>query len=347
MPDTVLKPSTVQNEAGAYGYKSGASSSAQNYIDNEFPNLLDKNNGDTVTGSINIAGGANINVLAGSEIVLQSGAILLTDSGSTADFIGQFVMEGAATLTSTMTVFSTGAIVLDSGADIEWKSGSTLQTDTGSVITLNGLINIGNNVNFISTQTAPTISQADTSSGSGTSLTIQAQTTTQSGQSGGDAYFNAGNGSGTGAGGNIFIDGGTGGSAGGGNISLSGGTATSTINMSNSVGTLLQVGQAGLQMGEGTVEIFAGTNTLSPSVYQYNWIKLTSTLLSGNATVVFPAGTGPTVWMISTTNVSFNGHTVSFTYGSVPVINSPINSGNNINFWLAANDDTTAALIGQ
>lgn len=346
MPDTVLKPSTVQNEAGAYIYKGGAASSAQNYIDNEFPNLLDKNNGDTVTGSINIAGGANINVLTGSEIVLQSGAILLTDSGSTADFIGQFVMEGAATLTSTMTVFSTGAIVLDSGADIEWKSGSTLQTDAGSLITLNGLINT--NVNFISTQAAPTISQADTSSGSGTSLTIQAQTTTQSGQSGGDAYFNAGNGSGTGAGGNIFIDGGTGGSAGGGNISLSGGTTTSTINMSNSVGNLLlQVGHAGLQMGEGTVEIFAGTNNLSPSVYQYNWIKLTSTLLSGNAIVVFPAGTGPTVWMISTTNVSFNGYYVLFKYGSVDVINSPINNNSNINFWLAANDDTTAALIGS
>lgn len=46
-----VKPSTTTGIAGPYSYKNGMSSPTQSYIDNSFPNILDKT-GDNITGLI-------------------------------------------------------------------------------------------------------------------------------------------------------------------------------------------------------------------------------------------------------------------------------------------------------
>lgn len=59
---TLLKPSSITNQSGVYGFKGSLPSSAQNYIDNSFPNILNKT-GDNITGTIGFSGSGGLNSL--------------------------------------------------------------------------------------------------------------------------------------------------------------------------------------------------------------------------------------------------------------------------------------------
>ena len=67
---TFIKPSTVINQTGAYIYKGGVSDESTNYIDNNFPNILDKT-GDTITGIIT----------TDTDFIFASGATAPPNSG--------------------------------------------------------------------------------------------------------------------------------------------------------------------------------------------------------------------------------------------------------------------------
>ena len=60
-----VRPSTVTGLTSPYGYKGGLPSPAQDYIDINFPNILNKT-GDTITGTITLASTAILNFATGS-----------------------------------------------------------------------------------------------------------------------------------------------------------------------------------------------------------------------------------------------------------------------------------------
>jgi hypothetical protein len=146
-----VKPSSITSQTGAFTYKGEISSPTMNYIDNSFPNLLNKT-GDVLTGNLNVtstglitvSSGASIAALAGSTInnagtliglsgstvSIHSGGALLTLAGASVNLNGTITISGATNLQNTMTVASGGDIIL--------SSGSTLQTNSGSTTALNG-----------------------------------------------------------------------------------------------------------------------------------------------------------------------------------------------------------------
>lgn len=116
------KPSQVTNATGAYTFKSGVSSSSTNYIDNEFPNALDKT-GDTITGNISVVAGGGIVWYTGSGMSIDSGAHLYVNSGGViqVNSSGAVNLESGGTLTassSTVTTFQPGAEVIFAGANV-------------------------------------------------------------------------------------------------------------------------------------------------------------------------------------------------------------------------------------
>jgi hypothetical protein len=126
------KPSNVTNALGAYKYKGAMPSSAQNYIDNNFPNLANINGANIWSGSIEITG---------------TGSILF-DSGSNLDGYGANVHWGAGT-----------AITVDSSTEtltystLNLNSYSNLRSDSTSSVIFNGNTTLNGN-NYLNGNTA-------------------------------------------------------------------------------------------------------------------------------------------------------------------------------------------------
>lgn len=120
---TFHKPSTDTTSTGAFKYKGSIPSTAMNYLDNSFPNILDKT-GDTITGVISLA---NLGGMTG-----LSGSTLTMNTGSTTSLAGAITLGGTLSLT--------GALSHQSGSTDTLLSGATFTANTGSTMALNGTI---------------------------------------------------------------------------------------------------------------------------------------------------------------------------------------------------------------
>lgn len=109
---TFHKPSTDSTSIGAFTYKGLISSTAMDYIDNSFTNILDKT-GDTITGPITIGTGGNISIASGQSITGLSGGALTMNSGSTTTINGAFNVSGVSTITGAISI--TGAVFTANG----------------------------------------------------------------------------------------------------------------------------------------------------------------------------------------------------------------------------------------
>lgn len=170
---TTKKPSTATNTTGAYSYKSGVSSNTFNYIDNTFPNLLDKTGDNSTTTP---AGGITgfLEMLSGSSLVLDSGAVISLTGSSVlaANNSSEVIFNNTSTLelndTSTMitgsgtsmlvggilNITSGGTFNLNSTGNMHIKSGANFYIDNGGTETVSngGTVAVasGANVNYAS-----------------------------------------------------------------------------------------------------------------------------------------------------------------------------------------------------
>ena len=151
---TFVKPSTVLNATGAYGYKKSLASSNLNYIDNNFPNVLDKT-GDTITGIITLSGSSRLTTTSGSNITLVSGVSLNSNTGST------LTLNGSVTAGGSSTVSLAGATTLPSGSTLTAQLGSTINFNSGSGFNMNGNMTIASSgsllLNGLTTQNVTTV----------------------------------------------------------------------------------------------------------------------------------------------------------------------------------------------
>lgn len=112
----LVKPSTVTGETGAYSFKNSIpTSSTQNYIDNEFPNLFNINGNNTITGN---------NTLTGTLTVPGPGTIAFTSGGEiTGDPYSLIVWQG------TINLSGVGSQLLI-GGNLTFETGSTIEGTT-------------------------------------------------------------------------------------------------------------------------------------------------------------------------------------------------------------------------
>jgi hypothetical protein len=155
---TFVKPSTitVSPNGSPYGYKGTAQSPAQNYIDRNFPNILDKT-GDEITGELIIESGGSIQTNGGS-IVINSGDVLSVvntgaiEASGTSTFIS--VLTGANLLIdSTSNMILQGNCNVAGSGSMYFFSGSLLHMKASSILDGYGYLNLrpGSTTNFLST----------------------------------------------------------------------------------------------------------------------------------------------------------------------------------------------------
>lgn len=176
---TSKKPSTVTSATGAYSYKSGVSSNTFNYIDNQFPNLLDKT-GDNL--STTPPGGISgvIDVLNGGAIQWQTGAALnlLGASSMTVNGTSQITFNNNSVLelndTSTMltggstSMLVGGTLNITSGGTFHLKSTGTMHIESGATMTVDN----GGNVSFSGGAVETFVSGADLNFNAGSFLNL-------------------------------------------------------------------------------------------------------------------------------------------------------------------------------
>lgn len=150
---TSKKPSTVTSATGAYSYKSGVSSNTFNYIDNQFPNLLDKT-GDNlsttppggISGVIDVLNGGAIQWQSGSALNLIGASSMTVNGTSQITFNNSSVLElndtslmltGGSTqmlIGGTMNITSGGTFNLNSTGNMHIKNGATMTVDSGGTV---------------------------------------------------------------------------------------------------------------------------------------------------------------------------------------------------------------------
>lgn len=144
---TTKKPSTVTSATGAYSYKSGVSSNSFNYIDNTFPNLLDKTgdnatNGGGISGRIDLLAGSSLLLVNGASITLNGGDLVFNNTSginfnnsSTVVFgdTSSILMGSSTSLitSGTLNIASGGTLGINGGATMHVKSGATEYVDSG------------------------------------------------------------------------------------------------------------------------------------------------------------------------------------------------------------------------
>jgi hypothetical protein len=158
-----VKPSSITVQSGSYSYKKGISSPTVNYIDNSFPNILDKT-GDSISGSIIFLSGSTLTAQSGSSLQISgtfnagigstfslNGAVSGTTTSGTLHFGGSTIIDFD---TGTTLNLGNGSITnlvggsqtnVDSTAYIEFKQGSILQCDQGSFMNLFGALAVRTN----------------------------------------------------------------------------------------------------------------------------------------------------------------------------------------------------------
>jgi hypothetical protein len=319
---TFVKPSTVSTGIGAYDYKGSVGYPSQNYIDNNFPNILDKT-GDTVNGNIVFNGVTTLNdtvlggplvsldttlyVNGGYSIQVQPSGYVNIQTGGSIFLNGAFVAEKNASVT-----MATGAGLMFDQTSVATGSvlkfvGSEITTDSGSTMIVSGNFQVDTQyIAFGFAQSDPTIIQAENPIGSGQNLAIHSQDAPISGDAGG-LLLQGGN-SGSGNGGDVSINGGSGNQSGG-----NGGT----VSLGNYSGAQLSVGSAGLAMGHTTISVTNGTYTLSAAEWSNPWIIINPASLTGNVIIRFPNSTVPSSWFVSAGGVTFSSYSISFKTGTL------------------------------
>ena len=152
-----VKPSTITNETGAYTYKSGVSSPTTNYIDNNFPNALDRVGGGAVSGPIEFLSGSIFQLDTGtiaavytevdfknSHAILNfdSGSLLEMDAGSNMELFGNVTLEGSCTVTCISGSNFTGNLAMFdlslhfTGTGVVFLNSTTAFTVYGSEMTM-------------------------------------------------------------------------------------------------------------------------------------------------------------------------------------------------------------------
>lgn len=91
-----IKPSTAVGTTGAYAYRGEVISFAQNYIDNNFPNLFNINGNNTLTGSNTVQSGGTITISTGASLNL-SGTVTGTGTTITLNSSSSIVNNGTTT----------------------------------------------------------------------------------------------------------------------------------------------------------------------------------------------------------------------------------------------------------
>lgn len=173
--------------SGTFSYQGMIPSSAMNYINNNFPNCLDKVGGDTisgnvtVTGSLSLSGSAQLNVSGSSQLNLTGGTTLAVYSPASI-ILGTLVNLGVAGYPATMlinnnsqlfhhgsTTFSTDATTTQYGT---W-TWTTTHSQIYSGGTIGGTINYNGALMSLGSSSSLTVS-------TGSSLTVNGNFTTSS-----------------------------------------------------------------------------------------------------------------------------------------------------------------------
>ena len=322
---TLVKPSTITNQAGAYNYKGSFTSPSANYIDNQFPNCLDKTNGDTATGSLTLNGATTIggSLTINGAIAIHSDDIEFTDLSNAITIYQdlalstsghQMTIEAQGTSYSSGvggTLYLSGGLglgVSSTGGDVSISAGTGIVFDGSIILTSSVSIALVSPViQFGSAIINPIIAQPYVAgSANGQPLSISAQWGGASGGNGGHINISGGSAS------TINYN--------GGNVVVAVGSGLGTglpgsFYVKQNGGAVFQIGKSGMQLGSNSIALTTGTHTLSATEYNTSWITLTGTL-SGATTLAFPAGNGPVIWYVSAGNLTFAGYDVSFKCGS-------------------------------
>ena len=218
-----VRPSTVTGLTSPYGYKGGLPSSAQDYIDINFPNILNKT-GDTITGTITLASTAILNFATGSllEGNLEwansvANPMLYQQAASTDTAMTAIILQGADAYSGAVTNTSGGGLILYSGNATPASSGRVgtvslvlghpghyaffaqdnttwLYGDGSVAITLDGSTITLSQILDFDLGATPTISQTTntTASATGKIMTIAAQSCTGADSVGGSLVLQTG-----------------------------------------------------------------------------------------------------------------------------------------------------------
>lgn len=142
---SLLKPSSVLNETGAYTYKKGVSSSTLNYIDNHFPDLLVRAGGQ-VTGLLEFLSGSTAQFNAGSTITFDAATVanlVLGNSSTLSTIPGTTVnlnLGNTSSLTSDPSGGTTFGLVIGNAGGIQGNVPFAIKSGADGGIQLSGSI---------------------------------------------------------------------------------------------------------------------------------------------------------------------------------------------------------------
>lgn len=248
-----------------------------------------------------------LNAIVGGELKLQVGGSGVTIALATANGfqIGTTPAFGGGTGVLGLNDATTNPTTLPAGGVALYAS---------AVSSGQGLILAGNAFGFPSFVPTPFIGQFPTSTVAGTTLFVQAQSTTAAGTNGGTLGLFSGSGGSGGLNGTVEI--GTGGT---------GGPVQFTI------------GPNGMQWVPDTFALAAtGTTTLTQPEYQFPTLVASTVTLTGAVTIVFPNVSG--IWLLDLSNVTYAGNSVTVQSGTATLLlnTSAVSAGTQI-FFVKAN----------
>jgi hypothetical protein len=164
---------------------------------------------------------------------------------------------------------------------------------------LTGLVQAGQAYAFAPFVTTPFVGQLPAAAGTGATLKVSAQDSP------------------TGQGGNLTLAGGVGASV------SQNGSASMTVGGT----TMLSLSPNGLLLGAMPVPLVNGTNTLTPSQYQFPLLRFTGTL-TASTTIVFP--NVQAVWVLDFSQLTGTGNAITLQSGTATalfVVGAPTNTG--------------------
>ena len=316
-----VKPSTRTNDSGAYNYKAQLTSPSLNYIDNQFPNIINTTGGQTIGGSLTVSGALIVNgsITGNGAITIGSDNIEFTDLANSITIFQDTALSTSGhqmSISAQNTSFTGGTggeLLLQAGSGLGASSiGGNVNISAGTGFIVDGEIiltsNVGvsfatPNIAFDPNIVGPLIIQTSLAgSAAGQPLNIAAQNGGAAGGNGGHITISGGSAEfGNNNGGNVVAVVGDG----------SGSGVPGSFYVKQNNNALFQVGVAGMAVNSNVAAITTGDHTLSVAEYISPWITLTGTL-SGHVNLIFPSGSGPVVWFISANAVNFNTYDVTF-----------------------------------
>jgi hypothetical protein len=159
------RPSTVTGLTSPYGYKGGFLSSAQNYIDEQFPNLMNINGDNIITGATTFNSLVTFNAnwvgnfgdyqVNDGTLRVTGGGGFTVDSASYANLFGINVISGGTTISGNTTISGPCSITntLTAGGTTDFSGHTTLAGTTllTGPTTLDGVTNVTGAITFTNT----------------------------------------------------------------------------------------------------------------------------------------------------------------------------------------------------